>query len=242
MIRLSTMLPPLVRYVHGMELLLFSWKNSSEYRAVMRGAMSALGIKRWVGWILAFAAAFVCIDAMAHECVDGPQPDMPDTPEIAALRKEQRELVDQVRQELAEEESKKNPSPASAKRVAELKSLLKEMVSYLEREKATRLIGRHTVLEPYCSYYARFARRLEDAGSSSFPKENGKSVYGSVIVRVTLNRSGGIERTRVSKSSSKILEDHTIALIRSLAPFEPIPAGVKEDYFELGASYNYQKD
>lgn len=220
----------------------YSRGKSSEHGAVMKGAMSVLWINRVVGWILAFAAVFVCVDAMAQECVDTPQPDLPDTPEIAALRKEQRELVDQVRQELAEEEAKKNPSPASVKRVAELKSLFKEMVSYLEREKATLRISRHTAFEPYCSYYARFARRLEDAGSSSFPKENGKSIYGRAIVLVTLNRSGGIERIRVSESSSKILEDHTIALIRSLAPFEPIPAGVKEDYFELGASYNYQKD
>lgn len=203
--------------------------------------MRLLWVKRVAGCILSFAAMIVCVDAIAQECIDTPPPDIPDTPEIAALQKEQRELIDQVRQELAEVEAKKNPSPKVVKRLAELKSLFKEVVSHVERESATRLIGRRFAFEPYCSYYTRFARRLEDAGASNFPKENGKSVYGSVIVQVTLNRGGGVDRIRVSESSSKILEDHTIALIKSLAPFEPIPTGVKEDYLELDASYNYQK-
>lgn len=193
--------------------------------------------------LLLFAAVLCATGSAvsAQECIKGPAPELPDTPEIVALRKEQRELVEQVRQELAIEEERSHFPSGNSKHLAELRELLTEMTHYVDRENASKRINRQTYFEPYCSYYRRFAQKLEEAGSSNFPKVNGKSVYGKVIIQVMIKRDGSIERIRAIEATSKAIEEHAVALIRSLAPYEPIPSEAREDYFELGASYNYFK-
>ena len=193
--------------------------------------------------LLLFAAALFAVGSAisAQECIKGPAPELPGTPEIVALRKEQRELVEQVRRELAIEEELTHSPSDNSKRLADLRELLAEMTHYVDRENTSKRINRQTFFEPYCSYYRRFAQKLEEAGSSSFPKVNGKSVYGKVIVQVMIRRDGSIERIRTTEATSKAIEEHAVGLIRSLAPYEPIPSEARENYFELGASYNYIK-
>lgn len=190
-------------------------------------------------FILLFMLYLACFASQAQECTIAPTSAIDDTPEIQALRIEQQNLIEQIRQELAKEEENTKNGKGNVKNLLELRHLLVDMEEYIDREATTKHINRGTIFDPYCSYYQRFAQKLEINGADHFPKHNGQLIYGKVLVHVTINHDGSIESIHANEATSEFIEEHTIKLIKSLAPFEPIPDGAKEKYFELGVTFNY---
>ena len=122
-------------------------------------------------------------------------------------------------------------------RRAELLKQLAELEKRLRAEGVRRrYLDQLTEDEPFKSYYQRFVRRIEKAGTDQFPKKNGKAVHGSVLMIISIDSRGRLLGTEIVKSDDAFLSAHSIGLIRSLKPFEAFsPEMAKEvDSVDLG--------
>jgi len=94
------------------------------------------------------------------------------------------------------------------------------------------------------AYYLRVADQVDAYGGKHFPKKNGKSVYGRVIVRLTIASTGKVKKVEVLASPSATLTKHSLAVLRAAGPFEPFPSemAAQVDVAVIKTSLNYTRD
>ena len=97
----------------------------------------------------------------------------------------------------------------------------------------------------YAEYYNAMRNKVEAYGTTYFPRAQGKPLYGSVIISVSIDRDGKITtKPRVERSSGNAeLDRQTIAIIQASAPFGKFSAGMRSqlDVIEWIASFAFIK-
>ena len=83
------------------------------------------------------------------------------------------------------------------------------------------------------TYYTKLRDRIEKAGSTHFPKLNGKKLYGELEVTIPIYQDGTIYDKkggpRIERSSGNAaLDKATLGIVRRAAPFPVFPAGMRE--------------
>ncbi|MBQ0937278.1 TonB family protein [Ideonella paludis] len=164
--------------------------------------------------------------------------------EVERLEAEQYRLLEQVRNELAALPAIAPSSPQAARR-AKLELLLAEIERRINAESSGRTyyVSAMTPDTEIRSYYERVQRRIEEQGNINFPKTDTTSLYGRVVVTFALNADGKIDRIDIAKSTSKVLSEHAINLLRMLEPFESFPPEVAKriDQMVITAPFNYKR-
>jgi periplasmic protein TonB len=155
-----------------------------------------------------------------------------DTPEedermIEALKEQQKQLLTQVRKQLASmpppDLEAVNPSPQTIEREQKRKALVKilaEIEKRIQEENARpkkRYISPATREAVYAIYYDELRRKIEDRGTTNFPEAAGRKLYGDLTMIITVNADGGVLHTEVVQSSGKpVLDRRAEAIVRSL--------------------------
>jgi len=93
------------------------------------------------------------------------------------------------------------------------------------------------------AYYLRVADQVDAYGSKHLPNENGKSVYGHVVVRLTIESTGKVKEVKILASPSSALTKHSLAVLRAAGPFEPFPPemAAQVDTAVVKTSLNYSR-
>lgn len=97
----------------------------------------------------------------------------------------------------------------------------------------------------YAEYYNAMRNKVEAYGTTYFPRAQGKPLYGSVIISVSIDREGKITtKPKVERSSGNAeLDRQTIAIIQASAPFGKFSSGMRSqlDVIEWIASFAFIK-
>lgn len=82
----------------------------------------------------------------------------------------------------------------------------------------------------YAQYYDGMRRKVEKYGTQFFPRADGKPLYGSLVVLVSVNAVGKIiGQPEVKKSSgSAELDRQAVAIVNACAPFGDFPGAMKK--------------
>jgi protein TonB len=155
-----------------------------------------------------------------------------DTPEddaqrIEALKERQNQLLAQVRKQLASlpppDLQAANPSQQQIEREEKRKALVKilaEIERRINEENARpkkRYISPATREEAYAIYYDELRRKIEDRGTSNFPEQGGRKLYGALTMVITVNHTGTVLHTEVVQpSGSATLDRRAQSIVRSL--------------------------
>lgn len=80
-----------------------------------------------------------------------------------------------------------------------------------------------------------WSRKVEQVGNANYPQQALiQGITGQLRMSVTLNANGTIRDLELSESSGiSILDQAALQIIRLAAPFDPIPASVREKYDQL---------
>jgi periplasmic protein TonB len=146
---------------------------------------------------------------------------------IEALKEQQKQLLTQVRKQLASmpppDLEAVNPSPQSVEREQKRKALVKilaEIEKRIQEENARpkkRYVSPATREAVYAIYYDELRRKIEDRGTSNFPEAAGRKLYGDLTMIITVNADGSVLHTEVVQSSGKaVLDRRAEAIVRSL--------------------------
>nr|WP_221197016.1 MULTISPECIES: TonB C-terminal domain-containing protein [unclassified Herbaspirillum] len=103
--------------------------------------------------------------------------------------------------------------------------------AYNKRPKKTQITAR-TREANYAIYYKSLQEKIEKLGTLNFPQQDGKKLYGELIVYIPVFQDGSIYEkeggARVEASSGNpVLDRAALAIVRRSAPFGSFPASMR---------------
>jgi protein TonB len=103
----------------------------------------------------------------------------------------------------------------------------------------------------YAVYYATLQKQIERTGTRYFPQQEGKKMYGDLIVYIPVYQDGSIYEKeggpRIEKSSgNRMLDNAALAIVRRAAPFGSFPKGAlgdgKTHVWEIITRFRFTRD
>jgi protein TonB len=103
----------------------------------------------------------------------------------------------------------------------------------------------------YAVYYATLQKQIERTGTRYFPQQEGKKIYGDLIVYIPVYQDGSIYEKeggpRIEKTSGNRMLDHAaLAIVRRAAPFGNFPKGAlgdgKTHVWEIITRFRFTRD
>jgi protein TonB len=204
-----------------------------------------------------------------------PLPNMKKSEDGDAVRSARRRVAElEERQKLLSQEAKKTPkrvarttekdtphptppTPAGAddneatrelaRREAEI---ARQIEDYNKRPRKTQITP-STREVGYAMYYSQLQRRIENIGTLNFPQQNGRKLYGELVVYIPVFQDGTIYEKeggpRVEKSSGNpALDAAALHIVRRAAPFGRFPDNMrtngKDDVWEIITRFKFTRD
>ena len=182
---------------------------------------------------------------------------------IAELEQQQERMLSQLstlskeRIKAADKSIKKSvnvsPTPESMDTVALARreaEIARQVADYNKRPIKSQLTP-STREVSYAVYYATLQKQIERTGTRHFPQQEGKKMYGDLIVYIPVYQDGSIYEKeggpRVEKSSGNRMLDHAaLAIVRRAAPFGSFPKGAlgdgKTHVWEIITRFRFTRD
>jgi protein TonB len=89
-------------------------------------------------------------------------------------------------------------------------------------------------------YLDSWRRRVERIGTANYPAKLLGTAHGKPTLEVTINADGSLATIVVQRSSGdKALDQAALKILRLAAPFEPLPANVRDSYDRLRFAYEW---
>jgi len=162
---------------------------------------------------------------------------------IAELEQQQNSVLTRVaksqfnRAPVAEKD-KPDPSRTGADNVDSTKEIARMTAEITQRINDENKRPKKTFISPstrevgYAMYYKAMQKRVEEVGTLNFPQQNGRKLYGELVVYIPIfqdgtlyDKEGGphIERS----SGNPALDKAALAIVRRAAPFGKFPANMR---------------
>jgi protein TonB len=182
---------------------------------------------------------------------------------IAALEQQQKNLLTQVHKATdfsaapVTEKNKPDPTPTgsdlleSSKAIARMSAEISETIEdQNKRPKKTRITP-STRGVGYAMYYKTMQKRIEEIGTLNFPQQNGRKLYGQLVISIPVFQDGTIyERDGGAKvdlsSGNEALDKAALSIVRRSAPFGKFPPNMlsseKDDLWIIITTFKFTRD
>ena len=104
----------------------------------------------------------------------------------------------------------------------------------------------------FAQYYDAMRQKIETYGSTFFPRANGRPLYGSLVIVVSVDAQGritpnaqGKEGLSIGRSSGNAeLDRQALAIVRASAPFGPFPSEMRNqiDVLDWISTFDFTRD
>ena len=170
-------------------------------------------------------------------------------------------LEKQQKQMLAKLDEQRNRSGGrksgdEQKITPQLNSLEAELAKRLQsdgREPRRKVLtGANTKAVSFAHYYDAMRQKIEAYGSAFFPRANGRPLYGSLVIVVSVDNQGRITTNAQGKdglfigrsSGNPELDRQALAIVRASAPFGPFPSEMRNqiDVLDWISTFEFTRD
>ncbi len=160
--------------------------------------------------------------------------------QIQQLQEQQQQILAQVRRELAmlppPDPKRDAGNEAASDQEEKRKQLLRLLASIEKRINEENARPKKRYISPatqetiYALYYDALRRRIEERGTREFPEYQGKKLYGSLVMNITVDAAGRVvEADVVQRSESRVLDRQSIKIVHSAAPFGPFSPAMRKE-------------
>jgi protein TonB len=162
---------------------------------------------------------------------------------IAELEQQQQKVLTQARGSRfaaapIAEHAKPDPSRTGADAldtsspIARMTAEITQRISDENKRPKKTFISPSTREVGYAMYYKAMQKRVEEVGTLNFPQQNGRKLYGELVVYIPIFQDGSIYEKeggpRVERSSgNRALDQAALAIVRRSAPFGKFPANMR---------------
>jgi protein TonB len=162
---------------------------------------------------------------------------------IAELEQQQKNVLTKVKQSNfvsspVADQVKPDPTRTGADSVDSTKAIARMSAEITQRISDDNKRPRKTFISPstrevgYAMYYKAMQRRIEETGTLNFPQQNGRKLYGELVVYIPVFQDGSIYEKEggphVERSSGNAaLDKAALQIVRRSAPFGKFPANMR---------------
>jgi periplasmic protein TonB len=174
---------------------------------------------------------------------------------VESLQEQQMQLLAQVKKALATMPPPDMRLPADnparveqEEKRRQLVKILAEIEKRINEENARpkkRYISPATREEVYAIYYDELRRKIEDRGTTNFPEQAGKKLYGELTMVLTVNFDGKVLDTEVVQTSGSLtLDRRAQTIVRSSGPFGAFSDAMrrKADQIVVVSTFKFTRD
>jgi protein TonB len=142
------------------------------------------------------------------------------------------------------------------KAASQLNSLEAELAKRLQvngREPRRKVLtGASTKAVVFAQYYDAMRQKIEAYGSAFFPRANGRPLYGSLVIVVSVDAQGRIANNAQGKDGLSIgrssgnpeLDRQALAIVRASSPFGVFPVEMRNqiDILDWVSTFDFTRD
>ena len=173
---------------------------------------------------------------------------------LEILEKQQKQMLARLNEERLRSGGRK--SGDDQKIAPQLNSLEAELAKRLQadgREPRRKVLtGTNAKAVTFAHYYDSMRQKIEAYGSAFFPRANGRPLYGSLVIVVSVDAQGRITTNAQGKEGLSIgrssgnpeLDRQAIAIVRASAPFGPFPSEMRNqiDVLDWVSTFEFSRD
>ena len=173
---------------------------------------------------------------------------------LEVLEKQQKQMLAKLDEQRARSGGRK--SGDDQKMTPQLNSLEAELAKRLQadgREPRRKVLtGTSAKAVTFAHYYDAMRQKIEAYGSAFFPRANGRPLYGSLVIVVSVDAQGQITTNAQGKDGLSIgrssgnpeLDRQAIAIVRASAPFGPFPSEMRNqiDVLDWISTFEFTRD
>ena len=173
---------------------------------------------------------------------------------LEVLEKQQKQMLAKLTEERLRSGGRK--SGDDQKITPQLNSLEAELAKRLQadgREPRRKVLtGANAKAVTFAHYYDAMRQKIEAYGSAFFPRANGRPLYGSLVIVVSVDAEGRITTNAQGKDGLSIgrssgnpeLDRQAIAIVRASAPFGPFPSEMRNqiDVLDWVSTFEFARD
>jgi len=173
---------------------------------------------------------------------------------LEVLEKQQKQMLAKLDEQRNRSGGRK--SGDEQKITPQLNSLEAELAKRLQsdgREPRRKVLtGANTKAVSFAHYYDAMRQKIEAYGSAFFPRANGRPLYGSLVIVVSVDNQGRITTNAQGKDGLSIgrssgnpeLDRQALAIVRASAPFGPFPLEMRNqiDVLDWISTFEFTRD
>lgn len=166
--------------------------------------------------------------------------ERPAEQQIVAAARDDAPSRDQAEEQLLE--GSITTAPQTVREIASLRAKLAQQRQFYSKMPRTLVL---TAASAKASDHAEYLRHwiewVEQIGNENYPEEaRRKQLYGAIRLAVALERDGNVASIEILKSSGqRVLDQAAVRIVRLSAPFQPIPAAIREDRVEIIRTWHF---
>jgi protein TonB len=173
---------------------------------------------------------------------------------LEVLEKQQKQMLAKLTEDRIRSGGRK--SGDDQKMMPQLNSLEAELAKRLQadgRESRRKVLtGTNAKAVTFAHYYDAMRQKIEAYGSAFFPRANGRPLYGSLVIVVSVDSQGRITTNAQGKDGLSIgrssgnpeLDRQAIAIVRASAPFGQFPSEMRNqiDVLDWISTFEFARD
>ena len=175
------------------------------------------------------------------------QADDAATAKLRQLKQQQSALLAQVKQQLSINSTRQSANASEAAAMDQQRRQLLDTLAEIEQRineqnarPRTRYVSPSTREVSYALYHDHMRRLIEEHGTRFFPQIQGRKLYGSLTLVLTVNAQGRVIASQVVKSSGQPeLDKLALSLAENAGPFGTFTAEMKREFDQLAMVSRY---
>jgi len=155
------------------------------------------------------------------------------------------------------EQDKPDPSRNGADMLETSRAIARQTAEITQRISDQNKRPKKTFISPstrgvgYALYYKAMQKRVEEVGTLSFPQQNGRKLYGELVMYIPVFQDGSIYDKeggpRIERSSgNRALDQAALGIVRRAAPFGKFPANMrstdKDDLWIVITTFTFTRE
>lgn len=178
--------------------------------------------------------------------------------QVAQLEEKQNLVLAQLKKSLNPNTQSPRPAPTSANtqdadapQLARLQAEIAQQITDYNKRPVKTQITPSTREVGYAMYYTAMQKRIEQIGTIHFPEQDGKKIYGELVLYIPLFHDGALYEKeggpRIERSSGNpALDAAALLIVQRAAPFGSFPptlrSGARDDVWEIITRFRFTRE
>ena len=172
---------------------------------------------------------------------------------LEILEKQQKQMLTKLEELRSKSGGRKSDDQAITPQLNSLEAELAKRLQVNGREPRRKVLtGANTKSVTFAHYFDAMRQKIEAYGSTFFPRANGRPLYGSLVIVVSVDSQGRITSNAQGKDGISIgrssgnpeLDRQALAIVRASAPFGPFPLEMRNqiDVLDWISTFDFTRE